>query len=107
MILAVTLLWLGCLIVFLASPHQKFIKKRLSQMVCWAIFTVLALVSWFLYCNVFDGVIAGLMVLSFVMIMWPTIVVAHAHCSLKLLAFTCCGAVIFSVIAQLGAVNVG
>ena len=55
-----------------------------------------------MYSSVFDSVIAGLIELSFVMVMWTTIVIAHGHSSFKLMPFAGGGAVLFSVIGLLG-----
>jgi len=102
MFVAILMVWFGCLLVFVSSRHQKFFTLKISQPVSWITFCCLLFTSWRMYSFVFDSVISGLIVLSFVMVMWTTIVIAHGHSSFKFLPFAGGGAVLFSVLGQLG-----
>jgi len=99
---ATFLLWLGCLMVFLASPHQKLTTRRPSRGYSWWVFVILTTSSWFLFCAIYSMVIAAIVVLTLVMTMWTAIVLVHGHVKTKLLPFAVGGSVISVVIVQLG-----
>ncbi|MCJ8320610.1 MAG: hypothetical protein MJK12_13310 [Colwellia sp.] len=102
MLLAIIILWLACLSAFLGSEQQQLLTTRLSKKLSLTIFIVLVLASWLLFCGVYSGVIAALLVLSLVMVMWLTIIFVLGHLSIKLIPFALVGSLISAALVQLG-----
>jgi len=102
MLLAITFLWLGCLVAFLGSEQQQLLTARLSKKHSLPIFSALVLASWLLFGSVYSGIIAALLILALVMVMWLVIVFVHGHLSITLLPFALYGSVISASLVQLG-----
>jgi len=102
MLLAIIILWLGCLSAFLGSGQQQLLATKLSKKYSLTVFTALLAASWLLFGTVYSGITAALLVLSLVMVMWLTIIFVHGHLSIRLLPFTLYGCLISAVLVQLG-----
>lgn len=102
MTIAIILVWLGSLIAFLGSKQQKLLATTLSKKLTLPIFSICLVSSWLLLCEVYTGVIAGLFILTVVMVMWILIVFVQGHSSIRLLPFTALGAVTSVALIQLG-----
>ena len=102
MLLAVLLIWLGCLVVFLASSRQKLLKKPLNRKLSWIAFAASLTLGSVLFSAEYGGVIAAIVVLTLVMVIWPLMVFSHGHLKMKLLPFSCGGAALAVALVQLG-----
>lgn len=100
--LATFLLWLGCVLVFIASPHQKLTNRRPNKGISWGAFIVLTTISWLLFCAIYSVVIAAIVVLTLIMAMWAAMVLVHGHVKTKLIPFFICGSIVSITIVQLG-----
>ena len=104
---ATSLLWLGCLLVFMASPHQKLCSKQVNKKFSWFVFTLLTSLSWLLFCAIYSMVIAAIVVLALIMAMWTAMILLHGHLKTKLLPFALVGGAIAILLVQLGGSHVG
>lgn len=99
---AIILIWLGCVLTFTATKHQKLLSYRLSKSAVWSVFALIIVISWFFMAVDYPFISAGLMVLLCIMMMWIIVVLAHGHSKLKLLPFTAVGIVLSTALVQLG-----
>jgi len=102
--IAILLTWLGCVMTFTSTKHQKLLSYRVSKPAIWSIFVLLIVSSWLFLTIDYPFISAGLMVLSSVMMMWIVVVLAHGHIKLKLLPFTVAGAALSVALVQLGGI---
>lgn len=100
--LATFVLWLGCMLVFLASPHQKLTQKRPLKGISWGAFIFLTIISWLMFCAIYSMVIAAIVVLALVMTMWTAIVLVHGHVKTRLMPFFIIGSAVSVFIVKLG-----
>ncbi|SFC60947.1 hypothetical protein [Pseudoalteromonas denitrificans] len=98
------LLWVGSLLVFISSPNQKLIEKRVSKKIAWPVCIILMLSSWYFLSEQYAAISAALVVLTAVMAFWTLIVLAHGHLKMTLYPFALSGLLISITLAQLGGV---
>jgi hypothetical protein len=103
---AIVILWSGCLISFLSSSHQKFLKKPLKARVAWPLFAFSLLCCLWLTQQHYQSVASIMTVLANTMFMWIAIVFCHAHLKMRILPFAFTGAFACMGIVQLGAAHV-
>ncbi len=99
---AALILWGSCLLVFIASPNQKFVTKRPNKLISWCIFVLFTVVSCLLLSSIYSMVIAIILCLALIITMWLAIIFLHAHCRLTLLPFAVLGAMTISSLVGLG-----
>jgi hypothetical protein len=104
--LAALILWGACLLVFVASPNQKFTHKRPNKFASWSVFCILTSISCLLFAQVYPLVIAIILVLALVITMWLMIIFFHAHSRLTLLPFSITGMMAIGALVSLGGVHV-
>lgn len=98
------LLWIGCVFVYLASPHQKLITKPYPQKISYSVFIVLVICSWVGFSQVYSMLISALFVLTLIMVMWGITVFLLGHIKIKLISYLIGGSVISLLLTQLGGV---
>jgi hypothetical protein len=96
------ILWIGCLLVYVASPHQKLLERSLSKVVSYPVFITLIIISWLGFSQEHTPVIAGLVVLVLMMVMWPVIVFMVSHIKSQFMPYLVGGGLFFSLLSLLG-----
>ena len=102
MLVSVLILWLGCLITFLASPQQKFIAKRLSKKFAWPAFIGLYVAASIIASSSYPAISAWILTFTIVSLMWVSIVFSHGHLKSGLFSFALSGGAVSMLIMTIG-----
>lgn len=105
MFVSSVLLWIGCVFVYLASPHQKLIEKSFTRKVSYSAFIALVIGSWIGFSQVYSLLTSALLVLALIMVMWAITILVLGHIKIKLIPYLVGGSVVSLLLAQLGGVQ--
>jgi hypothetical protein len=97
-----SILWIGSLLIYLSSPNQKIITESLSKKITYPIFLVSVIMSVILLLTEYSAIIASLVVLTQVMVMWPSTVFILGHINPRLTTYIISGVLFFSSLSLLG-----
>ena len=104
MLISSAVLWIGCLLVYLSSPNQKLLNQSLAKKITYWLFGLCIIVSWFFLLPEYSGVIAGLVMLTQAMVMWPSTVFILSHTKPTLPIYVAGGTLFFASLSLLGGI---
>ena len=78
-ILAMQLCWIGSIVVYMSSQHQKLAKRQISKRLAWAAMGLMSLLATMLFSQLHHWLAAAIIALSIFMGSWTvlTIVVPY------------------------------
>jgi Zn-dependent protease with chaperone function len=101
-VIACLLVWLGCLLPYLASPKQVLTHYRPSKLQAWFGFVILLAISFFILGSVYSGIIAAIIMLVLVMCSWIITTLLAGHFSRQLIRVSLISAGLLSFITLVG-----
>jgi len=106
-LLYVLLVWLACLLPYLASGKQILSTFKPPKLLAWAVFVLLLTLSiWGLSADY--GFVTGcLTVLAMLMCMWPALILSAAYLNDRLIVLSSSALLIFSLISLSGGYHGG
>lgn len=105
MFISSSVLWVGCLFVYISSPNQKIIKESPPKKFTYPVFFISVVMSVILLLSEYSALIASIVVLTQIMIMWSCTVFILGHVKLSLTTYIISGGVFFSSISLLGGIS--
>ncbi len=103
---AISVLWCGCLTVFLSSNHQRLLAKPFSKSLSIPTFIGSVLISIWLFTLSYNVVASALVVLTFTMLIWLSLVLLLGHTQAKLIPFSGANLIFWLAVVQLGGQHV-
>ena len=80
--ITVILVWIACLLSYLASKNQSILSQPLTRVTGWLGFVILLVIAQAVAMHTYPFMTAFLVNLSLVMMSWILIIVIHGHQSL-------------------------
>lgn len=96
---SILLVWLACLLSYLASNQQRLLVRPLSKQYSWMSFALILGVAFYLLSTKYLVVVSGLILLIQVMCIWLVIVFSASHFPKKLVSLNLVVLLFFGLIA--------
>lgn len=102
--IALSLMWLGALLTYLASASQQLIAQSIPKVFAWSLLCVFIGLSSYLLSYQYAMVTSLLFSLGVLLFAWIALILIAGHWRPKLLSVTSFGVVIAIIFAQFGGV---
>ena len=104
--IAAILLWIGCVASYLTSNHQKLLSKPLHRQLGWSVFVLTVISSSYLIQQQQHWLSAIILVLCYLMLLWPLIMISQAYLKQRLGQFLMLGTGFSLLLATIGGSHV-
>lgn len=96
---SILLVWIACMLPYLASKQQRLLVRPISKQFSWIGFALMLGVAFYLLTTKYLAVVSGLILLIQVMCIWLVIVFTASHFPKKLVSLNLVMMLLFGLIA--------